>query len=331
MSDHLPYLDTPRLAEVYTFSLKRLEFFYLESVRCIHTFCHSGKLSTFRNLEYLLFTDYNVLDYVHYPHTSNRFEEFSVGALRKLKEIDFFYHYKTDFDVRNLSTFEKIIQTVLKLNRSELKVFWQNVQVTDLNLLFEYANWMANGRRLLPFQLHNYQNLKNEPLFHLEIRFNTLMAKLQETVFNLSSEDFAAKFCAKFSLFRLILIGRVEYPELLMELIARSPNLIVLQFSNSGLEQEFFDRLPEILERNHIPLERLETDQQLSAITISKLFRLPSLTKIAFFSGYFGKRSKVKRMPSNRFCLNGKIFGSHALFEHFEAKHQKSNYNCIQL
>ena len=83
--DHLSNvkLDTPRLAKVCTFDLKKLEFVYPESVRCIHTFSHSGKLSMFRNLEYLTFTDcYNLLDHLS-SYDSRKFKHFSITNLKK--------------------------------------------------------------------------------------------------------------------------------------------------------------------------------------------------------------------------------------------------------
>ena len=51
----------------------------------------------------------------------------------------------------------------------------------------------------------------------------------------------------------------VANPELLMELIARSPNLVSLQFSgDTGFGQTFFDRMAETVQLHRIPLAELE-------------------------------------------------------------------------
>ena len=159
-------LDTPRLAKVCTFSLKMLEFLYPESVRCIHTFYHSGKLSMFRNLEYLTLTDfYNQLDYPP-SYASQNFKEFGVTALKKLKEIEFNYFYR-QYNERNMSNFKRITANLLALRRPELKVFWQNVQMIDPNLLAEYEYLIETFGSNKAFQLQHYEMLKEMVHFFL--------------------------------------------------------------------------------------------------------------------------------------------------------------------
>ena len=172
-------LDTPRLAKVYTFRLKKLEFVYPESVQCIHTFSHSGKLSMFRNLEYLTFTDcYNLLDHLS-SYDSRKFKHFSITNLKKLKEIDFYYLYP-EYREKNMSVFKKFIAN-LALGRPELKVFWFHVQMTDSNLLTEYEHMFDNFRSNITFQLKHPEKLKE--VFSLCYLFNELMSVLSEAGF----------------------------------------------------------------------------------------------------------------------------------------------------
>ena len=316
-------LDTPQLEKLYTFSLKMLEFIYPESIQCLHTFVHSGKLSMFRHLEYLAFTDhYNLQDYQS-SYDSRGFRDFSVTNLKKLKEIDFFYH-SYEFRVKNMSVFKKIIANLLALGRPDLKVFWFHVQMTDSHLLTKYERMDQSVGSLLAFQLKHYDKLKKKAHFFWSYGFNGSMKKLSIAGFRplLRSEEFLSKLLGKFSFRRIDVLGQVEEREFLLELIARSPDLYYLLFENSGLDQSFFDQMAVRLSDTPLrqlrckassstlnfdfvsgfrDLELFETDQPLSAELISKLLRLPLLTKIEFASAKY----KIERMPTGKFYLHG--------------------------
>ena len=307
MPESIPYLElkTPSLTKVYTFNLKMLEFANPESVQCIHTFFHSGKLSMFRNLEYLTFTDcYNELNF-YSSYDSQKFNEcsFSLLSLEKLKEVEFDYH-SNEYGVKNMSVFKKITANLLTLGRPNLKVFWYGVQVTDLNLLNEYELAMETVGSVVAFQLQHYEMLKEKIDFIWSYGFNGSMNILPKAGFNLRSEEFISKFLAKYSFRRIDVIGKVEEREFLLELIARSPDLFVLSFENSGLDQSFFNQMA--VQLNGTPLRQLrlegcsngvknfdfvsgfrdlelfETDQPLPTELITKLFKLPMMTEIKF-------------------------------------------------
>ena len=335
-------LDTPQLAKLRTFSLKRLEFIYPESVRCIHTFAHSGKLSMFRNLEYLTLTDsYNQFEYTIFPS----FNEIRVKGLKKLKEVDFYYTY-TEYRERNMHVFKRMIANLLSLRRPDLKVFWLHVQVTDPNLLTAYERSMETVGSFVPFQLQHYEMLKEKDHFYWWYEFNGSMKKLSRAGFNLRSEKFTSKFLAKYSFRRIDVTDRVEERELLLKLIARSPNLFALKFEKSGLDQSFFDQMADIIQLNAIPLQQLwfkgtsneslnfgfvsklhdlewfETNQELSSELITKLLRLPSLVEIE--CSPYGISKRIERLSTNRFLLDEEtefqFLSLQGLLEHFEAK-----------
>ena len=336
MSDHLPYLelDTPRLTEIYTFSLKKLEFIYPESVRCIHTFFHDGKLSMFRNLEYLIFTDcYSLLD--SHPSYPGGFDEISVTVLKKLKEIDFYYHINYSlYGGQNLNVFKRMVANLLALGRPDLKVFWQNVQITAANWPTDYEHPVGN-RSQIGLQLWNYEKLKKKisiPCFD----FNERILEIRGAGFNPRSEEFISKFFAKFSLRKIVVHVPIEQNEggLLLEFIARSPDLFALEFGNSCLGQLFFDRMADTVRLNAIPLrhlqitgssdrvqnfefllglrdlERFKVYQQLPAELITKLFKLPMLAEIEFgrciFELPFSPEFRIERISMGRIRLNEK-------------------------
>ena len=343
MSDHLPYLelDTPRLAKVCTFSLKRLEFVYPDAIRCIHTFSHDGKLSMFRNLEYLTFTDcYNQNEFLSSYYSKN-FNDFSITNLKKLKEIDFFYHSR--YEEKNLNDFKEVTANILELDRPNLKLFWFNVRMTDTDLLKEYQNVMMNCGSFVAFHLLNYEKLKDKRVeFFWWYSFNESMSLLQKARFNLRSKEFISKLLSTYSFGTINLIGRVVKRELLLELIASSPSLFRLQFENSGLDQSFFDQMTDTVRLNAIPLARLrvkgssngdlnfefvcrlrhlellETDHELSNELIAKLLQSPMLAQIKLYSGQLINR--IERISASRFRLNEKPLSLQKLLEHFEAK-----------
>ena len=153
-------LDTPRLAKVRTFSLKRLVFVYPESVRCIHTFFHAGKLPMFRNLECLVFIDYKL----YYDPTSyERFEEFHVTPLKKLKEIGFSFHYMI-YKEENMRDFKRMTANILTMVRPDLKVYWFGIQISDQNRLTEYKRFTENLESLENFHLRHYENLRKNKI-----------------------------------------------------------------------------------------------------------------------------------------------------------------------
>ena len=332
-------LDTPRLAKLRTFSLKMLEFVYPESVQCIHTFDHSGKLSMFRNLEYLTFTDrYNQLNY-HLFYALRSFNQFNLTNLKKLKEIDFYYTY-TKYRKNNMNNFKRMTAKLLALDRPNLKVFWYDVQVTDPNLLTEYEHTMETVGSDVAFQLQHYEMLKEKVDFFWCYDFNGSMRLLPEAGFNPRSEEFTSKFLSRYSFGRISVTGQVEERELLLKLIARLPNLFALKFENSGLDQSFFDRMADIIQLNAIPLQQLSfkgtsnesldfvsklrdlewfaTDQELSSGLMAKLLRLPSLVEIECSSGETSKR--IERLSTNRFRLDGETLSLQGLLERFETK-----------
>ena len=340
--DHLPYvkLDTPRLAKLNTFSLKTLEFVYPESVQCIHTFIHDGKLSMFCNLEYLNITNYYNQNDFFSSYASREFEQFSWIALEKLKAIDFNYH--PDNGVIIIGNFRGTISNLLTLDRPDLKVFWQNVQVTDPTLLTEYERSIGNFKSLLAFQLQHYEHLKKKIDCFWNYEFNGSMTKLSRAGFNLRSEKFISKLIARYSFRRIVIIGQVEEREILLELIARSSNLLSLEFEKSARDQSFFDRIADTIQLNDIPLEIFVirkstigvlnfefvlrfrdlmwfgTDQQLPAKLIEKLFEMPMLAEIEFPFGQSFNR--IGRVSASRFFWNGKSVSRQVLFEHFGIK-----------
>lgn len=347
VSEHLPLLelDTPRLAKVYTFSLKRLEFFFPDAVRCIHAFDHCGKLPMFRNLEYLMLTDhYNELDYSSsYPSTPS-FEEFSLVTLTKLKEIDFYYHHYR-YIKANWSILKRVIAKILALGRPDLQVFWFNVRMTDAKLLTKYWVMDETVGSLVAFQLKHYEWLKNKVEFFRFYDFSESMRKLAGAGFNLRSEEFVEKFLARYSFGKMKITGREER-ELLIKLISGSSKLCNLELEDSDLGQSFMDRISETIQLNGIPLRSLrlkgsngirnfefmlkllnlqlfKTDQKLSAEIITKLLRLPLLTEINFSSGI------IQRTPTGRLRLNGKSLSLEELLKHFDVKPEPKVYRTV--
>ena len=327
-------LDTPRLAKVCTCSLEMLEFVYPESVRCIHTFFYSWKLPMFSNLESLVFTDsYNRLDFCTI-YDFRCFKQFDVTVLKKLKEIEFYYHHR-NFKLKevhgyyyyqfkeNMSMFKRIATNFFALGRPELKMFWYDVQVTDISVLIEYERMEEKIGSLLAFQMHHYDKLKDRVELFRRFKFNSLLSKkLSEAGFNLRSEEFTSKF-TRFSFREMAITGLVDKGEILLGLIARSPNLSSLRFWYNSLGQSFFDQMAEIIQRNAIPLRRLqfehsinaglnfefatkfsnlewlETDQELSNELVSKLFELPMLAEVEFNNDKMANR--IQRLANGKF------------------------------
>ena len=238
----------------------------------------------------------------------------------------------------NMSNFKRMVANLLALERLDLKVFWQNVEVTDANLLTEYERSIKNGS-LLAFQLQHYEMLRGKIDCFWNYEFNESIRVLSRAGFNPRSEEFISKLLAKYSFRKLLITGQVEERELLLELIARSPDLLSLKFEISPLDQSFFDRMANTVQLNGIPLQilvikkssirflnfefvlrlrdllRFGTDQQLPAKLIVKLFGLPVLNEIEFSSGQGIDR--IARISSSRFLLNEKPLSRQELANRF--------------
>ena len=339
MSEHLPYLelDTPRLYSLCTFSLKGLEFFYPESVGCICAFRHIEKLTMFRNLEYLTITcQYNLLDYTRYDLKG--LKEFSLSRLKKLKQIEI---YVFDSFLRmNSNILRKIVGNILALGKPDLKVFWMNVQITNPDLITEYLNILENGGDIAIFQIRNCEKLMDN-ILHNVYDFNGFLRKLQNAGFNPRSEEFLSNLCSRYSLVRIVVNGEVKEREILMELIERSPTLRKLEFSESGLDQSFFDRMADTARmKKGLPLRSLRlknasnvalnfnfvlrlfnletfaTDQPLSVELIFKLLKLPLLIEITFSSG----KHRIQRITTCQYLLNGNHISLQELSRRFDEK-----------
>ena len=261
-------LDTPRLAKVFTFSLKNLQFVYPKSVRCIHAF-RVAKLWRFENLEYLTLTDcYNGPESPINPL-------FNFGAkwsLVQLKEINFFYSGGADS-----SSFRSMTADLLVRQRPNLKIFWQNVPITDPNLLKEYGRWMKSVEGRMAFQLQHYEQLENKIELFWFCDFNKSMRTFKEAGLNPRSDEFTSKFLATCSLRKIEVIGRVNEQEVLMKLIAGSPNLLSLEFEKTGLRQSFFDRMADVVIRNGIPLRYLHLRGKMSLRNLWFANKIPDL------------------------------------------------------
>lgn len=344
-SSRIPFLelDTPCLAKVCTFSLKRLDFLHPESVRCIHTFAHNRKLSAFRNLEYLLFTNYyNRLDFSGCDPLG--FKEFSLTNVKRVKEIDFYFTYyfsDRQHQLESLNNFKQIISKILDLKRPDLKVFWRSVQITNTDLLTEYSDRKC-AAKLVVLHFQHYEKLKKHVDHFWAYDFNLSTRKLQKANFDTSSAEFVSKFFAKYSLRKLLVFNRVDEQALLLEFISRSPNLFALEFSKTHLDQTFFDRMADLIQLNGIPLqtlrfekssdepmnfrfvtkllhlELLSTDLKMPADMLPKLLRLPLLAEIAFSSG----ECRIERTSTGGFRLNGKLLSLRELLKHFGCKSQ---------
>ena len=349
MSEHLSYLklDTPQLAKVCTFSLKKLEFVYPESIRCIHTFYHSGKLSMFRNLEYLTLTDYyNLLGF----YNPNKSQEFSVTDLKNLKEIDFYYRPK--YRKRNMDVFKRIAANLLALRRPDLKVFWFHVQMTDSNLPIEFERTYQTDGSLLAFQLKYHERLKKKDHFFWSYEFNGSMKKLSRAGFNPRSEGFVRNILPRYSFKNISVTGQVEEQEFLLELIARSSDLFVLYFGYTNLDQSFFDRMADTIRLNAIPLQQLkvetsgesldfdfvsrlrdlewfEINQELSIALIAKFFIHPSLIEIECSSD--GVIEKIERLSTNQFLLDEETLSLQELLERFSVEFDSEESKLMRL
>lgn len=326
-----PYLrlNTRRLTKVCMFNLDKLDFLYPESLRCIETFYQVEKLSKFSNLQYLTFTSrynpmiqWDILDF-------QRFQELNVSNLNKLKEIDFHYDYYPFRSVRIWFVFDlwrlrRIIGDLAMLDRPDLKVFWFGVHVTpDRRLPFEFGGIMRNVDMRVEFQLRNHKRLKRqvEPLQHYE--FSKWVRVLENAGLDPRSDDIASRVLPKLSFKEISVRSRVFYPELLLQLIAESPGLWSLKFQNSLLDQSFFDRMAEIIQRKSIPLQifrffghynglndfeflrklrdlvMLETDQKLSNELVLKLLESHRLDVFRFHS------TIIRRLSRRIFFRNG--------------------------
>lgn len=341
-------LHTPRLNELRTFSLANLEFAHPESLRCLHTFHHNGMLSAFLNLEYLTFTNrYNLLDF-RVLDLTKPFDEFNLTSLNKLKELEFFY-YHVGYEERNLSKFREIAEKILQqkradLKRADLKVFWKHVQITNSNLLTEYEQTMyTKFGNLAVFHLQHYEKLRERADFFWHLGFNETMSCLTSAGFDPKNEEFVAKFLAKYSFAKITVDKWVKEPQFLMQLIGSSPMLSSLQFSNSNLDQRFFDEMAETIRLKSIPLKYLylqkpskvelnyefvcklldlwllQIDQPLPGELVLKLLRINSLARIQCFSR-FELPSIIERLSANRFDLNGKLLNLQELLERFNVK-----------
>ena len=339
MSEHLPYLEleTPRLATVCTFSLRGLEFFYPETVRCIHAFHLAEKLSMFRNLEYLtISSQYNELDYFT-SYQSEGLKEFSLRCLKKMKEIDI---TGNGYFLRmNQTLLKKIFGNILALDRPNLKAFWMNVQITNPDLITEYLNIIENDGNPLTFQLRNYERLRSNLVFSV-YDFNGFLRGLQNDGFNPRSEEFLSKLFSRLSLTEIVVNGEVKERGILMHFIESSPNLGRSEFSESGLDQSFFDKMADTIRLKSIPLrflllknasnvalnldfvfklldlESFESDQPPSAELISKLLRLPLLIELAFSSG----KHRIQRAKTDQYLLNGNSISLQELLSRFHDK-----------
>ena len=337
IQSNLLHLDTPRLVKVRTLNLAKLEFVYPESVRCIHTFSHAGKLSMFHNLETLVITDYYDEQGGLLSYGPGCIKEFSVANLKKLKEVEFYY--RNSLYEENMSILKRMIENLLR--QSDLKVFWYNVQVTDPDLLTEYERMEKSVGSLLAFQILNYGKLKRKVNFFWWYDFNPSMKQMPKAGLNPRSEQFFSKLLSAYSFRRIKVTGKVEELELLLKLISRSSNLFALEFWNSDLDQSFFNRMADIVRLNAIPLrqflflasnkslnfdfvtkfldlELFEADQQLPSELITKLCRLPLLARIKYLSDQ--KLQRIDRLSANRFRLNGRSLSRQELLSNFDAK-----------
>ena len=336
-SDHLPFLELhmPRLAELCTSSLSKLKFAHPESIRSIQTFYHGGKLSTFANLEYLIFTDrYNQLDFHRFPDTV--LNEFGLNNLNNLKEIGFYY-YNLKYEGKNLSNFKKLLQNILLLQRADLKVFWRQVQITDIDLLNEYERLGKNEvGKLIVFQFRHYEKLKDKADFFRNLGFNEAMSKLTKAGFDVRSEKFVSKFFAKYSFAKITVNGSVKERQFLMQLIKRSPNLSSLVFSIDDLEQSFFDQMAEIIRLNRIPVQHLRIKTLFSRLNYEFVLKLPDLQliqtspdmPIELVLKLIRTRSIIvingsyciEKLSANRFLLSSKPASLKELFEWLNTK-----------
>ena len=324
----VPYLelDTPRLLEVRTFHLEKLEFVHPKSVQEIRTFSHGGNLFVlFPNLRLLTFTDLlGLLDFREY-YKFETLKEFSATTIRKkLKGIYFFFGFN-ECRARNLDICRRIIRKVLDMQWPELKVFWQGVQITDVNQLTEQhvypKQWSAFLLKRCEESEPNY--LPSREVIMLE--FNATINTLEAAGFDLKSKEFASELSEKILIKELIAHGRVNEPKLLVEFILRSPTLGILRFKNSGLDASFFRYLLEIIETNHIPLFLFEIDQLLPLELVTKLLGLPQLEAILFSVD----RSKIERISPNRFRMDGNSFDLAGLQEYLEAKRNSAMCNLM--
>ena len=342
MPEHLAYLelDTPKLAKVCTLGLESLEFLHPDSVRCIHTLFPVEKLSMFQNLEYLHVTDCysEKSENSDERYSLKSFKDFNLTALKKLKEIEFCF-VSGGFASKNWSKIKKMVRNILALERPDLKVFWYGVQVIEPNLLTRFEEAPANVGGLSIFQLKHFKKLKEKVDYSWEHDFNESMSNLAEAGFDLKSEEFASKFFARFSFQMIEVDGEVKYPELLIELIARSPRLWSLKFFGSDLSQSFFDRMAETIQMNGIPLfqftleghsnenlnfdfvlrlchlELFGTDQQLPNEFISKMLRRCRPTDIKH-----GSNEEIIRLSTNKFLRNGEVASLQELLRQFDSR-----------
>lgn len=341
MADHLSYLelDAPRLTKLCTVSLEMLEFLHPESIRCIQTFSHNGKLSLFKNLECLLLTDhFNRLGYVGTRGSQKVFKEFSIVNLTKLNEISFCYRHG-EYEKKNMKIFKEFIKMILDSERSDLAIFWENVRVTDILLLTKYETIMDKIGSLVAFQLCNYGKLKSRVEFFWEYDFNESMNLLLKMArFDPRSDAFLSKFFAKYSsILKIRITGRVTEAGHLMQVIGKSRSLTVLEFTDTFLTQKFFDVMPETVCLNRIPLQFLrlkgiqngiqnfefvlklldlqlfETGQKLPNEIVFRLLTMPWLTDIKFCTN----RRRIERLSTSRFRVNGKLTGWQDLLKMF--------------
>lgn len=212
---NLPKLDT---LDLNCYSIDSIKFSNPLTVKRLKVYDFMPELAQFANLEY--------------------FECFS--SIQNAQLLSMFANLK-ELQIENdqFKMLSQILRQKAKLERDDLKVFFQSYQletVNDLNYFRRDLYYFYNG--MISVQMNKYSHLADNLDWVDEINYSHLM----QLVIKLPL-DFFEKYC---NIQKLYVYGSVKDPEHLKAFISNCRNLGHLRIDNGHLEQTWFDRLPEI-------------------------------------------------------------------------------------
>lgn len=213
-------IDTPNLEHLQLHSWEKIQledrvrFVYPLSVKRLRILYFDKKISIFKNLEYLEYSDIESI------------------KMNQLLELD------------NLKMVRILGGPIAnKLDQLRTSLFYQNkmkmslkgVLIKETSKLDEYKKINNN----LKFQLTNFDDLENNLNYETEIQYDDLINLLPKP----RPIDLFRKYC---NIRKLLVSTATDDENQLIDFIRECRNLAFLDIQNSKIGQHFYDRLPEI-------------------------------------------------------------------------------------
>lgn len=222
------HLTTPNLKMLKCDDFEYICLTHLDTINHLETILYHENIQSLKNIQYFKVVS-SFLENQNVRETLSVFPKLTTLACNL-----FDYASDEEYDAM-METLRHIVRQKRILRRSDLKIYFQSVELNDIGKIDEFESAESD----LTFQINNYNSLCENITFDGPVDYNQLMRLVKGKL----PDDFFKKY---FNISHVIVSAKVVNRDHLVHFLKTLKCLNTLQLDNIAMDQAFYDGLDQI-------------------------------------------------------------------------------------